>query len=164
MSVSKKRHLSSTHQRHRERERLEIKERAVYRQHRFNHALNDLCEAEGTVALHDAVHRVQKIAPDKKQLFSSFFHATPADLVAHRRGWKSVTNNLEDDESEVWIYTPTIPKDWDESSIDQPTALAWDGYFYTLSPAVRDGVRVSEVVFHDNPFRLVREISMIESW
>lgn len=164
MSVSKKRHPRGTRERHKERERLEIEDRASYRQHRFNQAIDKLCEADGTLEMEVAIRGVQKIAPDKKDLLSNFRYATPADILAHRRGWKSITNVFEDDDSELWIYTPSIPMDWDEHSADQPTELAWDGYYYTLSPAIRSGIRSSEISFYDNPFRLMREVSMIESW
>ena len=164
MSVSKKRHPRSARQRHRERERLEIKDRATYRQHRFSQAVDKLCEADGTIELEAAICCVQKIVPDQKGLLSTFLYATPADILAHRRGWKSITNDLDDVDEELWIYTPTIPKDWDEHSVDQPTQLAWDGDYYTLIPAIRGGIRSSRTVYYDNPFRLIREIPIIESW
>lgn len=164
MSVSKKRHSRSAQQRHRERERLEIKDRATFRQHRFSQAIDKLCEADGTIELEAAIRCVQKIVPDKKELLSTFLYATPADILAHRRGWKSITNVFDDDDAELWIYTPSIPKDWDEHSVDQPTELTWDGDYYTLTPTTRGGIRSSGTVYYDNPFRLIREVSMIESW
>jgi|GEM_PF-4927145 len=164
MSVSKKRHPRSAQQRHRERERLEIKDRATYREHRFSQAIDKLCEADGTIELEAAIRCVQKIVPDKTGLLSTFLYATPTDILADRRGWKSITNASDDDDAELWIYTPSIPKDWDERSVDQPTELAWDGDYYTLTPAIRGGTRSSRIVYYDNPFRLIREINDIESW
>ncbi|MGO2051957.1 hypothetical protein ACT3UD_09845 [Glutamicibacter sp. 287] len=165
MAVSKKRHQHTHRERRRQRERCEVQERATHRRHRFTVAVNDLCNADGYDEVRAALRRVQKIAPDKEEMLTSVLNAEPGELLAGRRGWKSVTNNLNDVESELWIYTPTIPKDWDESSVDQPTTLVvWEYGCCEIVPALRGGTRAHKIVFYDNPFRLIREFTQIESW
>ncbi|MGP9780860.1 hypothetical protein CQ010_07030 [Arthrobacter sp. MYb211] len=165
MAVSKKRQQHTHRERRRQRERCEVKERATHRQNRFTVAVNDLCEADGYDEVRAALSQMQRIAPDTEEALSRILHAEPGEILASRRGWKSVTNNLSDLESEVWIYTPTIPNDWDESSIDQPTVLVVSEYdYYEIFPAMRGGRRAHGIAFYDNPFRLIREFPQIESW
>ncbi|WP_404288547.1 hypothetical protein [Glutamicibacter arilaitensis] len=85
MVVSKKRHQRSTIEIRRERERWEIKERAVHRQNRLNQAVRDLCNAEDSREVHAALRQVQKIAPDQGEILSSVLNSEPGDTSGPAR-------------------------------------------------------------------------------
>ena len=164
MPVSKKRSKHTSAGRRRARERQETQLRKQHHQVRVRHATHRILTAAGSDEVIEALQYVGRLTNDGLLAHTTRQILEPRVLLGCRRGWKHLGEFEDYPYGERWIYTPSIPEVWDESTSHSPTEVSWDGEEFTVTPAVGPTHDPREATCYSNAMRFFIDLPLIEAW
>lgn len=164
MPVSKKRSKHTNADRRRARERQETQLRQQHHRVGIRRAAHRILAATGSDEVIDAMQYAGRLTGNEWLAHTTRKNLEPRTLLGSRRGWKYLGDFEDYPHGERWIYTPSIPEDWDESTLHEPTEVSWDGEDFTVTPAVGPAHDSREATCYSNAMRFFVDLPRIEAW